>query len=177
MLRIKIRRFDVFHCMFNFLKLGNGEFMFRKIKNPLDCKEIKGSSKCFSFSRHNPRPFSLLSKHFHQWPSLGIWFLTLCLWPRALCQDSVSSVTLPTQHLLVDVSLEPQLNMVKTKFFYSSYPILFQFLIGREWYPIHPTAWARNLVLILHSFTYTPSHIITVFFLTTYTTLNLSISS
>lgn len=104
-----------------FFKLGNGEFMFRKIKkNPLDCKEIKDVSKCFSFSRHNPRPFPLLSKHFHQWLSLGIWFLTLCLWPRLLCQDSDSSVTLPTQHLHVDVSREPQLNMVKTKFFYSS---------------------------------------------------------
>lgn len=88
-------------------------------KNPLGYKEIKVVSKCFNFSRHNPRPSSLLSQCFHQWPSLGKWFLTLCLWPRLLCQDSDSSVTLPTQHLHVDVSLELQLNMVKTKFFYS----------------------------------------------------------
>lgn len=103
-------------------------------KNSLGCKEIKDISKCFSFSRHNLKPFSLLSKYSPWAISRPMIASHCCYWPRLLCQDPGSSVTLPTQPMYLGVSLETQLSMVTTELFSSSpcYLILFQFLSRRS---------------------------------------------
>lgn len=92
--------------------------MFTKIKSPLDCKEIKDIYNCFSFSRHNPRPSSLLSEYSCQLPSLGPWFLTGCL-----CPTLSAKIQTHLWCCLLSICIwmcHWKLNMVKTKLFYPS---------------------------------------------------------
>lgn len=138
----------------------------RKLKRFLPgCKEIKDISKCLSFSRHSPRPFSLLSKYFDQSPSLRLWFLSVMSLvqaspprPRLLCDPVYAAFACG---YVIRILIQHSQNWTLT------HPLLPDSLLAsyqKKWYLTDPAAQTRNLVLILNCVTFNPLHSACFFF-------------
>ena len=130
----------------------------RKLKRFLPgCKEIKDISKCLSFSRRSPRPFSLLSEYFDQSPSLRLWFLSVMSLaqaspprPRLLCDPVYSAFACG---YVIRILIQHSQNWTLT------HPLRPDSLLAsyqKKWYLIDPAAQTRNLVLILNCVIFNP---------------------